>query len=205
MPFIPTENCLQVEMVFIQDGQYVENVYHVQRGDVWDAATAATVLAAFKSWWDTNLKAKVHAAVSLFEIVGTDLTSSSSGRYLYTTGLPEAGTNTGTPLPNNVTVAVKWATLHRGRSFQGRTYHIGLPEQDVSGNRLTSGAQAGYITAYNTLPSTVHTADASSNLVVLSRFTNHAPRSAGVTTPIASANINQVVDSQRRRLPERGR
>jgi hypothetical protein len=134
-----------------------------------------------------------------------DLTTESGLAIERTTGLPLIGTNASPQLPNNVTVAVKWSTGFAGRSFRGRTYHIGMPENSTVSNQVSAGPLADLNTAYAALIGVPPATDASMTLVVVSKFHANAPRLAGVTTPILARSINPTIDSQRRRLPERGK
>lgn len=203
MPFVPIPNTVQVETVFTWDGQYCENVYHCQRDLGYDVSDMNNLLDVFRTWWDTHLKPIVPAVVSLSNLIATDQASQTGPRTEDQTGLPIAGTNNAAALPNNVTVAVRWTTEQRGRSYRGRTYHIGLTENHVTANALISTVQTSLITAYNQLIVDVTTAGWV--LVVASRFSNNAPRVTGLATPITAATLDPTVDSQRRRLPGRGR
>jgi len=105
-------------------------------------------------------------------------------------------------VPNNVAVVVKWITANRGRSYRGRTYHLGIPQGSVTGSVLTTGYRTSLVQAYSNfvLLGTTPTW----TLSVASRYSNGQPRTNGVITPINALSINPTVDSQRRRLPERG-
>lgn len=203
MAYIPVANVVAVEMLFDSDSQIVENVYHWHFSVNPGITEMATLAAAHKTWWDTNIKAKVNPNTSLILIRTTNLTTQSSPRTEYNTGLPIDGTNANGAMPNNVTVVVKWITEQRGRSFRGRTYHIGLTEDVVTLNSVTTAAVTALVTAYTALMNLTMTPQP--EMVVVSRFTNNAPRATGIFTNIVGLSIDPTVDSQRRRLPGRGR
>lgn len=202
--YIPIADVAKIELIHTQDSQRVENVYHVHKSSgAWDATTLTAMCAVFKGWFDASLKAQVSSGVSLVLIVATDQTSKTAPRVEYTTGLPIAGTNAGTVLPNNATCAISWRTALRGRSYRGRTYHIGLTQTQVTANTVGAGTLTALSTAYAALMTAVNTSGY--QLVVASRFQDHLPLLFGVATPITAITIDGSVDSQRRRLPGRGK
>jgi len=208
MPFIPAANTARVETVFSLLGQVVENVYHVEFSGEPSGSMLTDMCGTFKDWWVTNLKPLTVSALSLNAIKARDLTTEAGVGVEYVTGLPQVGSAAVTPLPNSVTLAVKWITGLSGRSRRGRTYHLGLtPGQLIDPNHIGSGPQADLTAAYNALVAAVEGAGA--NLVVASFYSGvidkvPQPRAAAVLTVIDSCTINTTVDNQRRRLPERG-
>lgn len=204
MAFIPVPNTASVEMIFTEDGQRIENRYHVRQASTYDVVSLAILGAFFVDWWTDNLKSGCTNSVQLVMVVLRALDSETSPSIEYTTGLPLSGSAiSSAALPNHVTVAVRWGTGLRGRSYRGRTYHIGLTEADVAGNTLDATTTSQLITAYAALRDGISSLDA--ELVVVSRQHNNVPLTTGVATEIVSVSIDRTVDSQRRRLPGRGR
>jgi hypothetical protein len=204
MQFIPADKVVQVQMIYNWAGQVVENVYHY-KFDVTPIPSIMSDLAQdMRNWWDTEMKPGAPTNFVLTKVVCTDLSSRSAASIEYTGGLPLAGTSTQPALPNNVCVAVKWLTSLRGRSYRGSTYHMPILSISVTNNTISPASVAGLTANYT--PLLTMTASLLNPLfVVVSRFSNSAPRTAAVVTPIIGISINQTVDSQRRRLPERGR
>lgn len=204
MAFVPVPDTAMVEMVYTQDGQYCENVFHVWcDGGIADEALT-DVAEAFIGWWEDSLKSLVAVGVSLVNVRVTKLDTNVSLGIEYATGLPIASTMAQEQLPNNVTVAVKWLTGFRGRSFRGRSYMIGLPRGKVINNQLETAYHASLLTAWGNLVAAVATIGINYELVVVSRRHDNADRSFGISTPVVDAVIDTTVDSQRRRLPGRG-
>lgn len=213
MAFIPAENTARVSMHFSQDGQQVENVFYVQSDAGWNDTSLSSLCGTVKNWWVTNLQSFISNTVSLNEIVARDMTTEGSPQVSYITGLPVLGTNTNAPLPNSVTAAIKLLTGLAGRSFRGRQYIVGLTSDSVSSdhNHLTPTALADLIIDYQALINDVDTVY-TPGMVVASFFhgvdSSHKPipRSTAVLTKIlAAAFADDILDSQRRRLPGRGR
>lgn len=209
MPFIPAENTARFELVYSQNGQIVENVFHIAFAGSIDPTMLEDMAAVLKTWWNTEIRAIASTTVSLNVIKARDLTTEAGSAIEYTTGLPIVGSNITQALPNNSTLAVKWSTGLAGRSFRGRTYHVGMTaNQLLDNNHLRTDSQVEFSTRYNNLVSSVEAAGA--NLVVASFYhgvdanKKPIPRTAAVITNIDNAVINATLDSQRRRLPERG-
>jgi len=155
-------------------------------------------------WWSNYLKVLQVNTVQLFMLRYTDLTTQTSGGIEYTTGLPIAGTYADDQgMPSNVTVAVKWTTGLRGRSYRGRTYHIGTPRAEIEGNLIATDYRGDLVQAYGTLINRF--TQTGGQMVVASRQNNGVIRTTGVSTPITAVSVEHTVDSQRRRLPGRGK
>lgn len=204
MAHIPIPNGIKVCLRYTQIGQQVCNVFHVRGPSDPTVTDLQTVAEEFAAWWNTELRPLTHAGVTLDAIEVSDMTADGEEGIVYTTGLPLAGTNSGSSLPNHVTIVTKFATGLLGRSFRGRSYMVGLPESalDTGSQTVTSTFRAQLGSAMNDLISSLATAGF--NLAIASLFTDGAPRTTGVLTDVLSASVNATVDSQRRRLPERG-
>jgi len=200
----PTPDVAEVTMTFLQDGQYLVNKHHFKNTAGWDEGSLNNLGTAIREWWNTELKEFVSNTVSLVEIEVIDLSPASGLGITVSTGLPISGTLSDPPLPNNVTVAVKKGTGLIGRSFRGRTYHIGLTETAVAGNTVAPGNVSALRDAYDALKEPLGEV-IPVDLCVLSETTGGAPRVTGICTPVTGIAIDPIVDSQRRRLPGRGR
>lgn len=201
MAFVPSENTYRVELRYLYDGQKCVNVFHVNYALGSGPDHFVAIADIFKDWM-VGLKAFQPSTCSLRTIAITDLNEENGESREIGTGLPIVGTGATAQLPNNVTIAVKWTTGQSGRSFRGRTYHIGLCEGNVVANRLDDVTVGYMTTSYNYLLSALATEGYV--LVVRSIILNGGPRFAGVQTPILNATIDPTLDSQRRRLPGRG-
>lgn len=206
MPFVPAPHIARVQMVFRQDGQFCENVYHIIAGGVpFSASDLLAATAAFKTWWEASVRPNVVLNVTLERVLATGLDSATAPGIEDAFGLPMAGSNgSGAPLPNNVTVAIKWLTAFRGRWYRGRTYHIGLSSTSVVDSHITDAERGVLLSAYAALPTQLAAATPALTLGVLSTIMGKAPRAVGLFTPIQTLSIDPVIDSQRRRLPGRG-
>lgn len=204
MPRPPTANTAEVTMTFLQDGQYLINKHHFLNDAGWDEGSLNNLGTAVREWWNTEVRPFVAPQVSLVEIEVVDLTAGSNQGITVQTGLPIAGGSTVAALPNNVTLAIKKGTGLVGRSFRGRTYHIGLTETDVTNNTVIPGQVTNLRDAYDALRQPLGVA-IPVNLCVLSEVSGGVQRDNGICTIVTGIGVDPVVDSQRRRLPGRGR
>jgi hypothetical protein len=202
---IPSPGVAEVTLNFTQDGQRVQNVYHFKAADgTWDVAGLHQLAGTFKNWWNSEMRPAASNTLTLRSIIVEDL--SAGGQAIeHVDGLPSTGTNTNAPAPNNVTFSVKWGTGLRGRSFRGRTYHLGIVSNDYSGNTISPGSLSAYLGKYNALRITLDNFSLAGDFCVLSETEDKAPRAAGICTPITGCSIDPTLDSMRRRLPGRGR
>jgi len=212
MPFVPVANTVEVELRFLLDGQHIENTLYFEIGIAPDPSNMTTLLNNVESWWIDNVAPLCSASLSLVELVATDLTTATGPQV---TVAPVGGDpgGLGQPaLPNNVTLSVSFRTANRGRSFRGRNYFPVLSEGQVTDNTVTAGVVTAIQDAYAAILTDVNGGLPPVTWVVVSRFSgidsngDPIPRVAGISTPVTTVVIvDPIIDSQRRRLPGRGR
>lgn len=204
MAFIPLPNGIKVCMRFRQAEQNTCNVFYVTATGTVDLTLLDGIGDTLKAWYVANIQPWQNTNVSLEAIEITDVSVSGGLGIEYTTGLPLLGANVGGAMPNNVTVAVKLGTGLTGRSHRGRQYFVGLPEAYLAGSKqaISTTFQTTLKGAYDALISDLVAYGV--ELVIASFFSGGVPRTTGVTTPVSSVSVNPTLDSQRRRLPERG-
>lgn len=144
------------------------------------------------------LKGLRTAGTGLQRVTCADLTT-QNGLTVDRAVIPQVvGTAASPQCPNNVTVAIAWRTGLRGRSFRGRTYHIGMSTTYTITNQLVSTVPAPMLAAYTTLIS-LGVAPVF-HLGVLSRQINKVVQNPRVFTPVTACTLDINLDSQRRRL-----
>src|SRR5215475_4338565 len=113
------------EMRYKTSDTTMENVYYVRTSaTTWDEGDLDAVEAALVSWETTDASPLRNDAVSLYEVVATDLTSLFGIRKSYDVS-PVITGDLANPLPTNVTVALKADIGRRGRGTAGRSFWIG--------------------------------------------------------------------------------
>lgn len=202
MGFQPVPATTKVELIYSWDAQVVENVLHYGSIFALDASELSDLAESVLAVWTANLRPLLSTAVSLTTIKCTSLDSEFAPGIEYTTGLPLAGTASGNVVPANVTIAVRFLTALRGRSFRGRAYQVGMTSTQVSGNEITTAFATSLRNAWLQMVDVGSTP--ATQLVVVSRIQGGVPRAAGIKTDVTGITIERVLDSQRRRLPTRG-
>lgn len=202
MAFVPTANTVMAEIRMLWDVQKVENTLFFQGSSTVDAAELTALGDALVSWFETNVQPLQSSEVLLREIYLTDLTSESALTHTRPV-VPNTPGGTSSPsLPNNVSLTVSFRSAGRGRFSRGRNYFVGLSEGQVVNNAVSLAFADDLALAYQALLTAL---PAGWTWVVCSRYTAAGPRVAGFNSPVVAALVvDNVVDSQRRRLPGRG-
>jgi len=210
MPFVPVPDTLLVEIVFEQDGQTVENTLYFTNDAEWSEGTALDWLGQLRTIVEEELMPLLHTSIKLVRLIGTLLTAIDSFSTILVVSPPVTGSVTGTVLPNNSSYTVTFNTAARGRSNRGRNYIAGLNTAAmVDGNHVTTDFRTALVSYYDVIRAAA--LDNGTRWVVASKFSgvdsdgHPIPRSVGVThIVVAASTFDDVVDSQRRRLPGRG-
>ena len=205
MPFQPCPTVIQARIVASLDNQDCENVLHFKQptGDI----TFSTLLSLggdILSWLSSQIAPLVTSDVAFRKIVLRDL-SLVDGASAEMTGLGVSGSADLPTLPNNVAYVMSLRTGISGRSFRGRAYMFGIPESVVVNNDVDIVYTDAAVAAWSALITTgaIGTTYLWS---VLSRRNGGSLRPEGLGFAITQVTVvDTVVDSQRRRLPGRGK
>lgn len=203
MPFIPVPGAARAAVTFSLDGQPCQweldvTVETVTAANMQDAAGALYNAVA------EHVMPQMSADLFLNAAVAYGQTTENDPIGLYFPLTPTLGSVSSKSLPNNVALCVSKYTALRGRSFRGRLFLMGMPENSRSTPSYVTDAYMGNI---NTAMSGVLADMISAGFppCVISRYTANAPRTTGIATLVtALACVDPVLDSQRRRLPGRG-
>jgi hypothetical protein len=208
VPLVP--NGLVVKLVDrgFCEGQEIINDTHwrIAGGGEWDAVAMDELADQYINWWSEYIQPVVMAGYVKSEVVVTQQLVDGLQR-IYTGGLPLSGLQVGDGLPLNVAACVTLSTGRAGRAGRGRFYLGALAENNAAGSRFT----AGFVNQINTAFSALRQLGSESTLnvyelVVYSTVLGGNPRVTGLASAVDSAYLrDNVVDSQRRRLPGRGR
>jgi hypothetical protein len=203
MPFIPFANTAFSQVRYTLDGQQVMNTLWWENVTAWDAGSLADLTSAIADWASGNLMPIMTSTLSLREVFARDMSTENSFEATNVISPAQSG-GAGPGLPNNVSLCISMRSSVTGRSQRGRNYLPGIPaDQTVGVNLIDPDYVASILDVYAMLLD--NALFPNWTLVVASRFHNNAPRLVGQNTPIASFSaIDNVIDSQRRRLPGRG-
>jgi len=203
MAFQPVAATALVEMIFLLDGQIVENTLYFRRANDYTVADLTALTAAMITWWVTLQQAQLSTAISLTAVKATALHSQTGPQFTNTATLPVAGAVPTDAVPNNSAFCLTLRTALIGRAFRGRNYIAGIPESVVTTSRLSSTVATALKNGYGGIPSSI---PAGTTWVVVSRTVNGVLQlPTALTNPVTSVDfVDLVMDSQRRRLPGRG-
>jgi len=204
MPFIPVPTAVQCVVHQRLDSQVVLNdLYFSHPGGVFTGVEMAALATALFNYWAANMLPLQSAQLTLERVAVRDL-NIDTGLIVESIGAITPGGQSNDFLPNNVAFTTSFRTGLAGRSFRGRNYFAGLTEQLVTANLIDAATAAAIVDAYAGMVG-LGTVSAGWLWGVVSRFTGGAPRAQGVITPITTVlAVDNIVDSQRRRLPKRG-
>lgn len=184
----------------------MKNIINFRAEAVVELATLEQLAADCEGWWRTYLRPIQHTGIALRSLTIRDLGVAGGVALLHNVAAPQNGSEVGISLPNSVTCVVSMRTPFAGRSFRGRIYHIGLGEGTVTGNSVAPAHLILMLAAYSQLLEfPVGIMETPWRPGVLSYYANNALRSVPVFTPATNFTSDGVIDSQRRRLPGRGR
>lgn len=193
----------QVELRFLKDGQQVENVFHVAALSPLAPADAQDIYSTVDAWVKQTLRPTQTNDTTYTEVVIQDV-NPNGPRYVFA-GDGQPGAITNSQAPDNVTIALKKNSALSGRHYRGRFYHIGLSVNWIANSRINPANLFTLVSTYEALRTGL--AAKSFPMVVAYRDTSRPhprPIIGGVQVTSITASDN-IVDSQRRRLPGRGR
>ncbi len=203
MAFQSVPNVAQVDTLFTQNGELVQNSYYAH----FPAGYSQLQLDALAVKVDTRIQADMIPVMPTeviylrTEVLG--LTIQNDLMATFTTG-PTMGSDVSPSCPNNCTLSIKQESGFSGRSARGRVYWIGIPSnklQAANENRIV----AAYVLTITAAILSIRTGidgEPAADAVLVSRVTGGVERPTGVTFPwISEIAVNDRVDSRRSRLP----
>jgi hypothetical protein len=203
MAFQAAPKSAMVQLVMVEQGQRVENVFHVSAPTDFDVPMLSLIPPEIKSWWAAqgHLARSTEVAPTLIIVTALHSVGAPAIEVDWSDGV--TGADVAQALPMNVTVAVSLHTGIRGRSFNGRLYHIGLTAAMVVDSQLQEVMKPIILSQYQNLVSRL--AGLETPMSILSRVSGKALRATAIATVVTTVTLDGTLDSQRRRLPGRGR
>jgi hypothetical protein len=137
----------------------------------------------------------------------TDLTTSSSPAIDGVTGttadLPYGGEDGTSEQGAQVATVITWQTVNRGRSFRGRSFFPGVPQNFMaSSDAINVTWQSEMEVFWLAIHTAINTAGGGIWIhSIISRFSGGSPRAVGITTPVLTFRMNTKIATQRRRIP----
>ena len=205
MAFTAGLNVAQVNVRGDVDSQEIENTLYFKYTTTITLTELQQLASDVYGYWVATMLPILSTAYRLRELYVVDLTTRTSETYTEDATPLDVGGLSGSVLPNNVSLAVTFVTSKRGRSYRGRNFWPCLTESVVTDNEVSEGHAALIRGAY-ALMAGADEVSSGWTWGVFSRVQNKVQLTNGEFTPIQTAKITDtIVDSQRRRLPKRGR
>lgn len=206
MAFVSIANACAVELRFNWQSQRCALTFGFSRSAPFTEANLHTIADLMSVWWTGTARGRMHPGVVLREVYARALDSEAAPSYISTIGAGTAGSFGATaPMPSNVALCVSFRTSQRGRANRGRNYYFGLTIGDMQSNTtMLSQTAVNVIKGYydRLLPGGLSD-PTPARWCVLSRQLDGVP--GGRAVPITSVSVvDNIIDSQRRRLPGRG-
>ena len=196
MPLPDNPLVCKAAMIYRRDTRTFVNTLHFSRAGGWTIGDMQQLASALVTWWQDELRDAVVSNVALVQVQVRQY-DPDNPQAVDLNVVPIPGLAAGAPEPANVTSTISWRTGLAGKKFRGRIYVPGYAEgQTANDDTLISSVvtlltQAASVFLLSTLP-------AGTNPVVF--------HIADATfTQITSFVVEFILDSQRRRLPARGR
>lgn len=195
---------LKVTLVFKRDTRTLLNVFHVSRPIAWDNAAIIAFSAIVQNWFNANYKGVIPSDIALSQMQFRKQDPADPLAYDVNLSPALAGTRGAPTEAANATVTMSARTGFAGRAYRGRMYVPGLIEGDVTADdRISSALAVGLANAANQLIAVLITWGV--NWCIFHR-PGLVPKPLDNTfTNVTSYVIENILDSQRRRLPSRGR
>jgi hypothetical protein len=204
MTFVPAPGIVQVEIRALSDGQHIENRLHFNCNHTPTTTDLATINdfvgGTVLSDWLPNLPASVVMVENFLRSLETQNDIQMTGAY----DVDTHGALSGQACANQNTLCVSLRSTSAGRSARGRLYWLGLDESQTTGNLIDTDPRIAIVGAVDTMRTVL--LGQGFPWVIVSYINNGAPRVGGpvyfqVSTVLS---VDNVLDSQRRRMPGRG-
>lgn len=201
----PAINVCRVVLNYQIPGGIAQNVYHVYKSAGWDLDSLASCASTILDWESGRAVNNRSSQVGLLIAHLSDLTSMDSAFYAVSPSTFQTGKLSANILPNNVTLALHATTGIRGTGRQGRTYWIGLAEEQTDGSAMIPGALDAILADLANLRTNIQDNNAA-ELVVLHRTRDGVDLNPAQTSSILNwSALDLTTDSQVNRLPGRSR
>lgn len=194
----------KVSLIFQRDQREAVNTFHVARTVGWTLPNMIDLANAVKTWYDLVYKLAIPTGVSLANIQVRLLDPLNPLAFDAPVSPVSPGTRAGTMEAANVTAAMSERTGKAGRAYRGRMYVPGLVESDVGATDLLSSSIVTLL--YNALANLSFGSLPVGDLLAVFHRPGLTPKPNDNKYDIVQTAVQEnIVDSQRKRLPGRGR
>jgi len=169
-----------------------------------DLALLQQLAEELAALWEAEIMPALSFNLTLVAVTATDQETSTSPSYVHVVSPAVGGGQAQESASNNVAACVTFLTAQRGRGGRGRNYLAGIPEDSLDQNTLSPTFMSAIISGYEAIGTAL--AALSFNHAIVSFQQEGAPAFTGGVPKLVTGYrfADNVVDSQRRRLPGRG-
>lgn len=194
-------NVVELHMNFLYQDEPAQNTLYYLFASEPDGGDIDALCQAQYEYWATNGSLITPQSCILVSCEGLSLDGPEGPTGEYSPVAPTPGVLFDQAATNQDTLSVSFRTGFSGRGRRGRNYWIGLTEPMIANNRVAAGPLADIAGYYDGMI-TPGVLPGAAIWGVYSRRFNNADRLIGLFTPITEVVIvNDVVDTQRRRMP----
>jgi len=202
--FIAAPDTAQLRLEFDTPGGKAQNVLTFRKSTPWDSGNLADLITDAASAWESQFSPLQSDQVALSRFIATDLSAPDSWQVEVSPTTPIEGGRASPCMPMNVTVVTKFSTGLTGRSHRGRSYHVGLTDDQCVGDELVAGMADSIRDAWIDFIGEIHDGSTGADHVVVSYCFNKEWRDVAAVTDISNYSTENTLDSQRNRLKGRG-
>jgi len=200
LSFQSVPNCAVCTINYLISGHEAANVLNFQRAVGYDQSDITDLAALMDDWVNDEVLPLLDNDTSYTNVHVRGLTDINDLEADNNDSAGTGGDAGGTPLPNNVTLALKFNTGLSGRSARGRMFIVGLnTTMRTSTNEVTTTHGNNWVAALEQIPSKL--SGSGWEHVVISRFSEGIARVEGMAIPIIQYSYTDLrMDTMRRRM-----
>lgn len=203
LPFQPVPLAAEVQVRSNLNGQEVENTFNFTSTFGWGQDELDALTAAVDAWVGASYLPNLASALIYGQTYARGLREPIE---FESSNTASAGAGSGgtTTAPNNQAWAISRRTGRTGRSARGRIFLAGIPDNDkLDDNHIKLATVEGWQTIMAALDAAAFAAGWTE--VIVSRVQAGVRLATALTYPVTEwVVVDNVLDSQRRRLPGRG-
>lgn len=203
--FIPAPSVARLDLRYLEFGQQMQNTLYFLGTAQWDATSLEDLVDAAIANWAAEMGSTTAIAVQLANVKAQDMEVEEGVAVEKAPVTATYGTRNNEPMPSGTTVATKFSSVLSGRSHRGRVYNVGLTDDMIGGNALNGVVDGDISSNWSSFIAAIIAGTANAtNHVIVSYCHNKVWRTTAEITPVIGYSTDVYIDSQRRRLTNRG-
>lgn len=192
---------VEVVLHMTQEGSQRANVFHYKYVAT-SPPTVGNLVELASNWWtavNTAYTAMANASLNFDYVTARDIDHAGANEGVYNIVQPHPGTTAGVQAPANATSVISFRTGVAARYGRGRNYICGLSDGSATGSQVVSGYLTQLVALANIIRAFTNSGGALATTFGIASFKHN------LFIPVISAIVDIYLDSQRRRLINRGR